>query len=226
MKKARYICFEGTEGVGKTTQTNLIAQILIASGYKVLVTKEPGTPHAPLTMVLRQVMLDKAYDEQLTTTAREWISQSIRSIHLEKVIYPALSEYDFIIQDRGILSGLAYGVGCGNSEKWINEMAHQVVGAGRNPYQLYDNIVYLRGNVSKGLEKAQSAKQEFAAGDAIEAKGVNFLNDVRSNMDRYSERFNGVKYINVDGKNIQEVSEEIIKALDIKTGVNNGQEDK
>src|SRR5271167_1025736 len=123
MKRATYICLEGTEGVGKTTQTQKLVDHLRAKGCKVLQTKEPGTAHAPLTMQLRGIMLDKQYDEQLTAPARELISQAIRSIHLEKVVFPALSEYDFIVQDRGILSGLAYGTACGNDEKTINFLA-------------------------------------------------------------------------------------------------------
>jgi dTMP kinase len=223
MKKARYICFEGTEGVGKTTQTNLIAQRLMARGYNVLLTKEPGTPHSPLTMVLRTIMLDKQYDPELTKTAREFISQAIRSIHLEKVIYPALNEYDFIIQDRGMLSGLAYGTACGNSEKEILDLMSVVSyrhlqgqEPTDNPFNLYSDVVYLKGNVAKGLAVAQSSKQEFAAGDAIEAKGLGFMHTVAKNMDLYSTRFNGIKYINVDNKSIEDVAADIFNALGLK----------
>jgi dTMP kinase len=105
MPTAKYICFEGTEGSGKSTQTQKLVDYLRSKGYKVLQTKEPGTPLSPLTMELRKIMLDSQYESQLTMTARELISQAIRSIHLERVVIPALSEYDYIIQDRGILSG-------------------------------------------------------------------------------------------------------------------------
>lgn len=224
MKKARYICFEGTEGVGKTTQTNLLAQQLIAQGYKVLLTKEPGTVHSPLTMVLRTVMLDQQYSEEITATAREYVSQAIRSIHLEKVVYPSLDKYDFIIQDRGMLSGLAYGVACGGFNVRGIEQMMNTVAVDRNPYALYDSVIYLTGNVAKGLATAKSAKQEFKAGDAIEAKGIGFMNEVASNMSEYSKWFNGVIRIDVDNKSIQQVSKEILNALDIKD-VNDGYED-
>lgn len=214
MGKARYICFEGTEGVGKTTQCNLLAHTLMAQGYKVLLTKEPGSPYAPLTMVLRGIMLDKQYDEQLTIPARELISQAIRSIHLEKVVIPNNDEYDFIIQDRGMLSGLAYGVSCGNTESFIKGLMESVT-PGSEPFQLYDDVVYLQGNVAASLDKAKNAKQEFKAGDAIEAKGVGFMENVSNNMKHYSKKFMGVKYINVDGKSIEEVSREIMEALDL-----------
>jgi dTMP kinase len=215
--KARYICFEGTEGVGKTTQTQKLVDYLRGKGYKVLQTKEPGTPHAPLTMQLRGIMLDKQYDEQLTAPARELVSQAIRSIHIEKVIIPALDQYDFIVQDRGVLSGLAYGSACGNDLEDIENLIRYVVAPaeGLVPDSLYDVIIYLKGDTSAGLKKALQSKQEFAAGDAMEARGNTFLQTVSANMDEQSELFN-TKTISVDGKGIDEVFADILRALDIQ----------
>jgi len=216
MKRATYICFEGTEGVGKTTQTQKLVDYLRAKGYKVLQTKEPGTSHAPLTLQLRAIMLDKQYDEQLTAPARELISQAIRSIHMEKVIIPALPEYDFIIQDRGILSGLAYGTACGNDVEMLSILANYVTQPALSSLVdgVYDSIIYLKGDTSAGLKKALQSKQEFAAGDAIEAKGNSFMQTVSSNMDDMSQAFN-TRVVSVDGKNIEEVFSEILHSLDI-----------
>ncbi len=216
---AKYICFEGLEGTGKTTQTALLGKTLTDLGYKVLATKEPGSMHAPITMVLRGIMLDQQYDDQLTPSARELISQSIRSIHLEKVIYPAMKEYDYIIQDRGILSGLAYGSACGNSPQVLEFLMNLAAGK-YNPYSIYDHVVYLKGDVAKYLNIARSAKQEFSAGDAIELKGVGFMQDVREKMDAYSVDFN-TSYITVDGKGIEEVHAEILGVLGLEKQ-NNG----
>lgn len=216
MKKAVYICFEGTEGVGKTTQTQKLVDYLRAQGFKVLQTKEPGTPHAPLTMQLRGIMLDKQYDDQLTAPARELVSQAIRSIHMEKVIMPAMGEYDYIIQDRGVLSGLAYGSACGNAIEDLSFLAAYVTDPAMAVLNdgIYDSIIYLRGDTSAGLKKALEAKQEFAAGDAMEAKGNSFMKVVSNNMDELSHGFN-TKVVSVDGKSIEEVFQDILRALNI-----------
>jgi dTMP kinase len=216
MKRAMYICFEGTEGVGKTTQTQKLVDYLRAKGYKVLQTKEPGTIHAPLTLHLRGYMLDKQFEEQLTAPARELISQAIRSIHLEKVILPALSEYDYIIQDRGVLSGLAYGTACGNDIHYISQLIEYVCAPAEGVLsdRLYDNVIYLKGDVSAGLDKALKSKQEFAAGDAMEAKGTSFLQKTSANMDEYSQSFN-TSVVSVDGKNIEEVFNDILRSLNM-----------
>jgi len=216
MKRAKYICLEGCEGVGKSTQTEKLTNYLRAKGYKVLQTKEPGTSHAPITLQLRALMLDKQYDEQLTAPARELISHAIRSIHLEKVIVPALAEYDYIIQDRGILSGFSYGHACGNQMEDLVALSTYATDPviGRLVDGIYDSIIYLKGNTSVGLKKALQAKQEFAAGDAMEARGNSFLQACSSNMDELSKSFN-TKVVQVDDKNIEEVFSEILHALDI-----------
>jgi len=213
--RAKYICLEGTEGVGKTTQTEKLVQYLIDKGYKVLKTKEPGTPLSPLTMQLRGIMLDAQYENEMTVPARELVSQAIRSIHLQNVIKPALEEYDFIIQDRGILSGLAYGTTCGNDIEWLNDLACKVNCINDDYTEMYDKIVYLTGDVSKGLATALDSKQEFEAGDAMEAMGNDFMHKVADNMQEFATHFE-TDIICVDGKNINEVFKEILISLQLE----------
>jgi len=220
MKKARYICLEGTEGVGKTTQTKLLVDTLKARGFRVLQTKEPGIDLVPLTMKLRGIMLDNQYDAEMTRPAREFISQAIRSIHLERLIVPNLYEYDYIIQDRGILSGYAYGEACGNSFSNLYLMATQNIDsadAGKDilpikPEYIYDSVIYLRGDSLKGLAKARESKQEFTTGDAMESRGNTFIEKVSKNMDEMSHRFNTVR-IDVDGRSIEDIHDEILKSI-------------
>lgn len=220
MNKARYICLEGTEGVGKTTQTQLLVDALRARGFSVLQTKEPGTSHIPLTVLLRGIMLDNQYDAAMTRPAREFISQAIRSIHLEQLIAPNLDKYDFIIQDRGILSGYAYGVGCGNQYGFLQQLANEVIDSADNnrsvfptsASKIYDTVVYLRGDSLKYLANAKTSKQEYATGDAMESRGNDFMTQVSFNMDFMSESFNTVR-IDVDGKSIEEVHNEILTGL-------------
>lgn len=229
MKRARYICIEGIEGVGKTTQTQKLVDHLRSLGYNVLQTKEPGTNHLPLTMKMRELMLSNEFDAQLSKSAREFISQAIRSIHLEKLIAPSMHEYDFIVQDRGILSGYSYGVMCGNSFEDLRRMTkinmYGLLAASDHafypevqyiPESIYDRVILLTGNIEKGLSNALRSKKEFAAGDAIESRGLNFMQDVAELMDTYSGMFNTVK-ISVDDKSIEQVHKEILYNIGVGT---------
>lgn len=215
VSKTKYIVFEGEEGTGKTTQTTLLATHLREKGFSVLETKEPGTKHLPLTLALRKIMLDGQYEDQITATAREFISQSIRSIHLEKLIYPTIEEnkYDFIIQDRGVLSGLAYGAACGNDIDWLRGLAQDVSKQNEDSlFELYSNTVYLTGNVDAGLKRALASKQEFKAGDAMESRGGLFIGEVSENFKEMSQWFDA-DTINVDDKSIEQVFNEVLNVL-------------
>lgn len=214
-RKAKYICFEGTEGSGKSTHTAKLVKYLQDKGFKVLQTKEPGTPLAPLTMELRGIMLDAKHEPQMTVAAREFISQAIRSIHIEKVILPALEEYDFIIQDRGILSGIAYGHACGNSHLFLAQLASEVCRSFQGDWhELYDKVVYLKNDAAKGLALAKQTKQEFAAGDAIEARGDEFMVRVAKDMNEMVHAFSHCT-INVEGKTVEENFIEILRNLNL-----------
>lgn len=211
----RWICFEGVEGTGKTTQCKKLAEYLINKGYKVLLTKEPGTPHSPLTMKLREIMLSKEFDEELTIPARELISQAIRSIHLEKVVRPAIeAEYDFCIQDRGVLSGLAYGIACGMDIQDLDALTYIAIPHDFLERDIYNDVILLQGDVEKGLAMAKNAKQEFSAGDAIEAKGNEFMHNVARNFEDFADDFLAER-INVNGKDIDTVFNEIRTALGV-----------
>ena len=111
----KYICIEGGEGSYKSTTVAELAEYYRLNGKRVLTTKEPGTSHLPITMELRELMLSNEYTDDLSTLSRELISQAIRSIHLKKLIEPELESgyYDYIIQDRGMLSGFVYDLACG-----------------------------------------------------------------------------------------------------------------
>jgi dTMP kinase len=206
----KYIVFEGVEGVGKTTQTQKLVDYLKQQGFKVLQTKEPGINLLPLTMKLREIMLSSEFDSQLTISAREFISQAIRSIHLEHLISKNLNNnYDFIIQDRGILSGLAYGEACGNDINFLLSLSQKVVEPlNKTIYSLYDKVIYFKGDSKKSLQKAIESKQEYASGDAIEAKGEEFITNVEILMESHISKFD-CSTIYIDNKDISTVFEEI-----------------
>lgn len=211
MINSRYVCFEGVDGVGKTTQIDKVYEYLTKKGFSVLKTKEPGSSIAPTTLQLRSLMLDSKYKNEISSRSRELISQAIRSIHID-TIKKESSGYDFILQDRGILSALSYGEASKMKEmdlKYLNDFS-----CSQDYDSLYDDIIYLRGSPEQSLEKALSAKQEFEQGDVIESYGSDFMTKVQKNMDRYSKEFN-THVIDICDKNIDEVFIDIVKALQI-----------
>lgn len=219
---SKWIVIEGGEGTGKSSLVNSLSKHLIDKGLKVLVTKEPGTPHCPVTMQLRNIMLNADFDAEMTVAGRELISQAIRSIHVEWV-RKVRDQYDVIIQDRGILSGFAYGSQTGNSEMFLEQMARAVTGSRKSlPHivgETYDYTLFLACDPKIGLARASRAKQEFAAGDAMEMKGLEFHYGVRDNFEdmmyraiEYSGGTNG-STIDVENMTKEEVLIEAIKRV-------------
>lgn len=210
MTKAFHICFEGTEGCFKTTNVRALAEAFRSQGYSVLETKEPGTSHSPLTMMLRGIMLDLKFENQMTRQARELISQAIRSIHVTHVLEPARKQYDFIIQDRGYLSGLAYGMACGNTRDEIDSLLNYIY---QDEVDDYDLIIYLQGEVEADLNRALDSKQEFEAGDAMEGRGISFIKEVEGYFYDLMKGRKNVVIINVVNKSREEILAEIQQAV-------------
>lgn len=222
-KKTYYVVFEGGEGTYKTSTAKAVVERLREAGYSVLDTKEPGTPHLPITMKLREIMLNNEYDDQLCIYGREFISQAIRQIHLEKLIRPAYAsgEYDFIIQDRGILSGLIYARACGAyaAHTFTPDTLGQRGIAGL--YDIYDHtMVFRRKNHS--LSVALGAKQEFNGGDAMESRGDEFhkkITDAFNNIrgcDHKSHTLDCIDVDKFDGKPEDLITTVIYKILNEK----------
>jgi dTMP kinase len=99
-----FVTFEGLDGSGKTTQVDLLRQLLEEEGRTVVTTREPGG--TPLGEQVREILLHD--DHEIVPWAEAALFAAARSQLVEEVIAPALeSGYD-VISDRYIDSSLAY----------------------------------------------------------------------------------------------------------------------
>ena len=98
----RFIVFEGGEGVGKSTQADLLVARL-EPGYAVDQTREPGGTQAGIE--LREKLLHG--DEVEPETELEWLLED-RRIHVEQRIRPNLDKNMVVVCDRFTPSTLAY----------------------------------------------------------------------------------------------------------------------
>ena len=213
---AKYICIEGTEGLGKSTQIKNLVKHFEKMGKNVISTVELGSPLVPLALECRKLALDNSYSDQHSLISREFITQASRSSHYKKVVLPNLDKEDtVIIQDRGVLSGLAYGENCGLDLKIVEALASFSFSEfSVNPYSLYDHLILLTGDVEKGMLRAKKAKQEFSAGDAMELKGLEFMLNVSKSLEFQSSKFNNLLKVNTDEKNIDQVFSSILKSME------------
>lgn len=100
-----FITFEGPEGSGKTTISNIIEKRLEEIGYQVVHTREPGG--TPIAEQIRNIILDKS-NTMLDARAEALLYAASRRQHLVEKVWPALKEGKIVICDRYIDSSLAY----------------------------------------------------------------------------------------------------------------------
>ena len=116
-KKGTFICIEGLDGCGKTTQAKLLAKKL-GKNYNAIYTAEPS--RGKIGTYIRNSYL---YGEKRFSIALEALLFAADRIeHLEREVLPALDEGNIVISDRYVYSSLAYQGATGLSLEWIEKI--------------------------------------------------------------------------------------------------------
>lgn len=105
MRKKLFITFEGGEGSGKTTQINRLSSFLSEAGQKVITTREPGGTEE--SEAIRDLIVQRDAGDW-TPLAEVLLLNAARTMHVEKIIKPALTEDKIVISDRFSDSTVAY----------------------------------------------------------------------------------------------------------------------
>ncbi len=100
-----FVCFEGGEGAGKSTQSRALAAALGSRGYHALLTFEPGD--TAVGKEIRRIVLDPATGE-LSDRTEVLLYAADKAEHVDTVVAPALDRGDVVITDRYVDSLLAY----------------------------------------------------------------------------------------------------------------------
>jgi dTMP kinase len=100
-----FVCFEGGEGAGKSTQARVLASALTDRGYHALLTFEPGD--TTVGKELRRIVLDPATGE-LSHRTEVLLYAADKAEHVDTVVMPALERGEVVITDRYVDSMLAY----------------------------------------------------------------------------------------------------------------------
>lgn len=169
---ARFVTFEGIEGVGKSTQILHAARALRAIGIDPVVTREPGG--TPLAERIRDVVLERR-EEPLTPLAELLLMFAARAVHLANLIEPALQAGRWVLCDRFTDATYAYqGAGRGLGLPDI-ALLEQLVQGPRRP----DLTILLDAPVDLALARVTS--RASAGGlDRFEAERRDFFERIRA----------------------------------------------
>ena len=162
MCRALFIVFEGIDGSGTTTQSDLLARYIQKNlGVHVVQTREPGG--TPLAEKIRCLVLDPNAREMHFSTEL-FLYAASRSQHVEELIKPALQEGKPVICDRFTDSTLAYqGYGRGLNIANITQVNSMAAGG-----CIPDLTFYLDVPVEVARERR---RQRESRPDRLEAAG-------------------------------------------------------
>jgi dTMP kinase len=116
-RKGIFICIEGLDGCGKTTQAKLLAKKLRKS-HNAFYTAEPS--RGKIGTFIRKRCLYS--EKRLATVVEALLFAADRVEHVENEVLPALHEGRLVISDRYVYSSLAYQGAAGLSIEWIEQI--------------------------------------------------------------------------------------------------------
>jgi dTMP kinase len=101
-----FITFEGTEGSGKSTQIQILAERLRGLGRTVRVLREPGG--TPIGEEIRHLLKHSEANHAMTPEAELLLMNASRAQLVREVIHPALATGEIVVCDRFFDSTTAY----------------------------------------------------------------------------------------------------------------------
>lgn len=167
-----FITFEGIDGSGKTTQSELLANYFkqIHGENNIVLTREPGG--TDFAEKIRGLLLK----DNIDPISELLLLISMRHEHMKKLILPALLEGKIVICDRFIDSTIAYqGYGLGVDLSLIRDL-HKLVEI------KYPDITFILDiDVQVGLSRAKDKNK-------YEEMNVDFYNKVREGFQEIAKK--------------------------------------
>lgn len=197
----KFIIFEGLDGSGTTTQTNLLFKYFKKQGKKVYLTGEPTR-----SLIGGLIEGQIAGDWKSTPECLQLLFTADRAHHLEKEIIPLLKKGITVICTRYIFSTLAYGSLDIKDEKWLMEI---------NKKFILPDITFLLKVSPKiciqRIKKERFHKELFEKEDKLKKVFKNYL--------KFAKRFKNIYIINGE-KSIKEVFSQIKNIVHSKLKMN------
>jgi dTMP kinase len=182
MKNGFFITFEGGEGSGKTTQSDLLYKYLLDSGHQVIITREPGGSDG--AEIIRELLVN-GESNRWQPLSELFLFSAARIDHITKTINPALSEGKIVICDRYIDSTTAYQGIAGNIGKDIVSLIQDITVKNLIPDITYicdlDPVIGLERALNRNITENRFEKKGIEFHKRIQNA---FINIASSNQNR------------------------------------------
>ncbi len=197
-ERGLFVCLEGGEGSGKSTQSRRLTAWLRSAGYAVCATFEPGD-----TEVGRQVrrIVLSPQTGALSDRTEALLYAADKAEHVETVVRPALGRGEVVVTDRYVDSTLAYqGAGRSLAADEVEHVARWATGdlrphltvlldleptAGLDRFEGRDRI---EGESLAFHRRVRAAFLALAEADAAARPGHYLVLDARADVDEVEGR--------------------------------------
>lgn len=122
-KRGFFICVEGLDGCGKTTQAKILVRKLRKIGYDAVYTAEPS--RGKIGRFIKRYCLHGG--KRVSSIVEALLFAADRYEHVETEIIPALKDGKIVVSDRYMYSSLAYQGAVGLSLDWIRKINEHAV---------------------------------------------------------------------------------------------------
>jgi dTMP kinase len=122
-KRGFFICVEGLDGCGKTTQAKILVRRLRKIGYDTVYTAEPS--RGKIGKFIKRYCLHGG--KRIPSIVEALLFAADRYEHVETEIIPALKDGKVVISDRYMYSSLAYQGAAGLNLDWIRRINEHAV---------------------------------------------------------------------------------------------------
>ena len=189
-----YVALEGIDGVGKSTQI----EILKSYFPEAIFTKEPGG--TKFGERAREILL---YEKLESKKAELFLFLADRAEHFKEIIEPNLDR--LIISDRSLISGIAYAI-ASNPEFELEFLIELNRFALDN--RLPQKVVFFKINIVELVERLTKK-----VNDNIEKRGFDYLLKIQDSMLEVIKRLE-IDYLEVDATNdISSITKQIVGYL-------------
>lgn len=178
------ISFEGIEGVGKSTQVQLLAQTLLERGLSCIRTREPGG--TSFGNQIRSCLLQE-HDNAILPQSELCLLLASRIDHWQHLVLPALEKGQIVIIDRFIDATVAYqGYGRQLGADFI-EKIHRDLDLWHEP-----DMTFL---LDMPIEHSRKRLEIRGFSDRIEKEQDTFFHSVRSGYLEQAKKYDRIKVI-------------------------------
>ncbi len=171
--KGILITFEGTEGSGKSTQIQLLAEHLRKLNRVVRVLREPGG--TPIGEEIRHTLQHSAQNQAMSYETELLLMNASRAQLVRQVIRPALAAGEVVLCDRFYDSTTAYqGHGRGLDAGFVRAAIDFAVGSTRPHLTLLLNLPLALSEARRQMRQTEKPRQR----DRIEEADRHFFERV------------------------------------------------